>query len=225
LLVAAEFASDLADRIHQIVAFGRDAVIETVCSQGHEPAAIVGLLSHGLDELVAIAPAGKRCHELDVLHVLAVVLLELVDRHVDEPRAGRGAEFVKRREEFVVIARHRDGRHEGARWERVDQLIIELLIVHGGGRGHVSREVAARLRQQDILRVRAEILLCRPRDEALGIDGSGQVGVEVSALRHAAQEGAQLRVIVARGFEAGVGDDRVEVAGHHRQANDDDDGR
>jgi hypothetical protein len=115
LLVAAEFASDLADRIHQIVAFGRDAVIETVCSQGHEPAAIVGLLSHGLDELVAIAPAGKRCHELDVLHVLAVVLLELVDRHVDEPRAGRGAEFVKRREEFVVIARHRDGRHEGAR--------------------------------------------------------------------------------------------------------------
>jgi len=50
------------------------------------------------------------------------------------------------------------------------------------------------------------------------------VGVEVSALRHAAQESAQLGVIVARGFEAGVGDDRVEVAGHHRQANDDDEG-
>jgi hypothetical protein len=51
------------------------------------------------------------------------------------------------------------------------------------------------------------------------------VGVEVSALRHAAQESAQLRVIVARGLEAGAGDDRVEIAGHHGQADHDDDSR
>jgi len=38
-----------------------------------------------------------------LLHVLAVVLLELVDRHVDESRAGRrAAEIVKRREEIYL---------------------------------------------------------------------------------------------------------------------------
>ena len=225
LLIAAELASDLADRSGQIVALRGDAVIEAVCSQRRKPAGIVGLLGHRLDEPVAIVPAGKGRHELDVLHVLAVILLELVDRHVDETRAGCRAEFIECREEFVVIARHRDGRHEGARRERIDQLIVELLIVHGVGRGHVARKVALRLRQQGVRRVRAEMLLGRPRDETFRIDGAGQMGVEVAALRHAAQERAQLGMVVSRRVEAGGGDDRVELARDHGQANDDDDGR
>ena len=158
--IAGELASDLSDRSHQIVAFRRDAFVETVRLQGREPAGIVGLLGHRLDELVAVVPARKRHHELDILHVLAVVLPELVDRHVDEARAGRGAEFVERGEEFVVIGRHRDGRHEGARRERVDQLIVELLIVHGVGRGHVARVVALRLRQQRLLAGSAQRFCC-----------------------------------------------------------------
>jgi len=51
------------------------------------------------------------------------------------------------------------------------------------------------------------------------------VGVEVSALRHAAQEGAQLRVVVARRVESASGDDSVEFARNDGKAGDDDDGR
>ena len=69
------------------------------------------------------------------------------------------------------------------------------------------------------------MLLGRPRDETLRIDRAGQMGVEVAALRHAAQERAQLGMVVARRVEAGGGDHRVELACDHGQANDDDDGR
>ena len=224
LRVACKLAVDLFDRSQEIGALRRDAFVEAVRLQGGEPAGIVGLAGHRLDELVAIVPARKRHHELDILHVFAVIVPELIEDHVDEARAGGGAEFVERLEEFVVIGRNRDGRHERARRERVDQLIVKLLVVHGVGRGHVAG-LALRLRQQDVCRIRAEILLCRPGDEPFSVDGAGQVGVKVAALRHAPQEGAQVGEIGARRVEPGAGDDRVELARDHGQANSEEDGR
>src|SRR5262245_1371617 len=55
-----------------------------------------------LDEPVAIVRTRRRHHELGVLHILAVVEPELVERHVDEMRAGHRSEFVEGREEFAV---------------------------------------------------------------------------------------------------------------------------
>ena len=69
------------------------------------------------------------------------------------------------------------------------------------------------------------MLLCRPGDEPLGIDGAGQMGVKVAALRHAPQEGPQFGVIVARRLESGAGDGRLELTRHHGNANRDNDGR
>src|SRR4051794_24084339 len=73
--------------------------------------------------------------------------------------------------------------------------------------------------------VRAKVLLCCPGDEALGIDGTGQVGVKVAAFRHPAQERVQLGVIVAHSLEAGLGENCVEVARDQRHANDEDSSR
>src|SRR5262249_6686005 len=60
---------------------------------------------------LAIVRTPRRHHELDVLHVLAVVELELVDRHVDEMRAGYRSEFFEGGEEFVVT------RGQGGSWQ------------------------------------------------------------------------------------------------------------
>src|SRR5262249_13528864 len=87
------------------------AIAEPARFQRLELGGIVGRLADCLDEPVAIVPTRRRHHELDVLHVLAVVTPELVDRHVDEMRAGYFAEFVEEREEFVVAGRH------GGRWQ------------------------------------------------------------------------------------------------------------
>jgi uncharacterized protein YoaH (UPF0181 family) len=124
-----------------------------------------------------------------------------------------------------VIGRHRDGRHERARRERIDQTVIQILIAHGVSNGHVSRLVALRFRQQDMREVRAKTLLRAPGDVPLGVDGAGQMGVQVAALRHAAQEGAQLGMVVARRLEGGGGDDGVEFAPDPGDAQTDDRGQ
>ena len=159
------------------------------------------------------------------MHVLSVVLPQLVDHHVDEARAGHGAELVEGREEFVVIGRYRDGRHERPCRERIDQTVVQVLIVHGVGDGHVSGLIALRLREKDVGEVRAEILLRGPGDEALRVNGTGQVGMEIATLRHAMEEGAQRRAVIASGFEPGCRDDRVEFAGDHSKAQQNDEGR
>jgi hypothetical protein len=51
------------------------------------------------------------------------------------------------------------------------------------------------------------------------------MGVKVAALRHAPQESPQFGVIVAHRLESGAGDDGVELARHHGNANRDNDGR
>ena len=48
--------------------------------------------------------------------------------------------------------------------------------------------------------------------KGLGVDGARQVHVQVAALRHAAQKGAQRRMVGAKIIEALGGYDRVEVA-------------
>jgi len=68
-------------------------------------------------------------------------------------------------------------------------------------------------------------LLRGPGNEALRENGAAEVGVEVAALRHAMEESAQRRSIFARRFEGGRGDDRVEFARQHRDAQQDDEGR
>src|SRR5262249_50588069 len=73
--------------------------------------------------------------------------------------------------------------------------------------------------------VDAKALLHRPGDEALRVNGAAEVGVEVAALRHAMEERARRRTILARRFEGGRRDDRVEFARQHRQAQQDDEGR
>src|SRR5262249_3777796 len=95
----------------------------------------------------------------------------------------------------------------------------------GRGDGHRCRSVALRLCQHDVPEVEAKPLLRGPGDEALRVNGAAEVRVEVPALRHAMEERAQRRTIVARCFEGGRGDDRVEFARQHRQAQQDDEGR
>jgi len=77
------------------------------------------------------------------LHVVFVVLPQVVDHHVGEMRARRGAEAGEGREECVVLGRHVDGRQVGAHGESVDQAVVELLIAQRLGNEHVTRLVAA----------------------------------------------------------------------------------
>ena len=107
----------------------------------------------------------------------------------------------------------------------IDQLVVELLVAHGIGGPHRPRTVALRFWHHDLLGVDAKLLLRGPGDEALGVDGAGEVGVEVGTLGHAMEESAQRRSIFARRFEGGRRDDRVEFARQHRDAQHDDEGR
>src|SRR5215469_1429196 len=109
--IACQCGPYLADRGGQGTAPCRYAIAEPARFQRLELGGIVGRLADCLDEPVAIASTRRRHHELDVLYVLAVVTPELLDRHVDEMRAGYFAEFLEGREEFVVAGRH------GGRWQ------------------------------------------------------------------------------------------------------------
>src|SRR5262245_50048730 len=140
-------------------------------------------------------------------------------------RAGYRSEFFEGREEFAVARGHGGSWEERPNGERIDQAVIERLVAHGIGDGHRSRSVALRFRQYYVPEVDAKALLRGPGDEALRVNGAAEVGVEVATLRHAMEKGAQGRAIVARRFEGGRGDDRVEFARHHRQAQQDDKGR
>src|SRR5262245_34973295 len=109
--------------------------------------------------------------------------------------------------------------------ECIDHAVIERLVAHGIGDGHRSRSVALRLCHHDVPEVDATALLRGPGDEALRVNGTAEVGVEVAALRHAMEERTRRRTIVARRFEGGRRDDGVEFARQHRQAQQDDEGR
>ena len=140
-------------------------------------------------------------------------------------RAGYRSEFVEGREECVVARGHGGSRQERAHRERIDQVVIERLVAHGIGDGHHSRSVALRLCEHDVPEVYAKALLRGPGDEALGVNGAAEVGVEVAPLRHAMEESAQRRSIFARRIEGRRRDDRVEFARQYRQAQQDDEGR
>src|SRR5262249_61140018 len=99
-----------------------------------------------------------------------------VDRHVDEMRAGYFAEFLEGREEFVVAGRHGGRWQERAHRERIDQLVVELLIAHGIGGPHRPRTGALRFWHPDLLGGGAKLLPRGPGDEALGVDGAGEGG-------------------------------------------------
>jgi hypothetical protein len=81
--------------------------------QRREAPGVVGLVLDCRPESLALGRAGERHHELDILYVLAVVLPQLVGRHVDELPTGRRIEPVEGREELVV-----SGRHGGRRQKR-----------------------------------------------------------------------------------------------------------
>ena len=160
--IARERAPYLAQRDRQNIAPCRHAIAEPARFQRLELGGIVGRLADRLDEPVAIVRTPRRLHELDVLHVLAVVASELIDRHVDEMRAGHRSEFVEGGEEFVVAGRHGGGWQECAHRERIDQPVVELLVAHGIGDRHRSRTVALRFWHHDPLGIDAK-LAARPR--------------------------------------------------------------
>jgi hypothetical protein len=220
--IAGQRGPYLADRGCEVIAPCRHAIAEPARFQRLEPGGIVGRLTDRLDEPGAIVRTPRRHHELDVLHVLAVVTPELVDRHVDEMRAGYRSEFLEGREKFVVAGRHDGSWQERAHRERIDQPVVELLVAHGIEDRHRSRTVALRFRHHDLLWVNAKLLLRGPGDEALGVDGAGEVGVEIAALGHAMEERTQRRSIFARRLQGGR---RVEFARQHRDAQQDDEGR
>ena len=136
--IARERGRYLADRGRHAVACCRDAIAEPARFQRRQLGGIVGGFTHRLDEPLAIVRTPRRHHELDVLHVLAVVEIELVDRHVDELRAGYRSEFFEGREEFVVARGHGGSWQEPAHRECIDHPVIERLVAHGIGDGHRS---------------------------------------------------------------------------------------
>src|SRR5215510_15212408 len=71
----------------------------------------------------------------------------------------------------------------------------------------------------------AQVFLRAPGDEAFGVHTAGQMGMEIAALGHTAQEGAQLGVVVAGRFEGGAGDHAVEIASDPGDAQTDDYGQ
>jgi hypothetical protein len=77
--IARERGRYLADRGRHAVACCRDAIAEPARFQRRQLGGIVGGFTHRLDEPLAIVRTPRRHHELDVLHVLAVVEIELVD--------------------------------------------------------------------------------------------------------------------------------------------------
>ena len=102
--VAAQLGSYLADGGRQIVAFRRNAIGEPARFQRRQLGGILRRFADRLREPRTLAPAPRRDHELDVLHVLGLVALELVDGHIDEMRAGYRVEPIEGGEEFVVPA-------------------------------------------------------------------------------------------------------------------------
>src|SRR5262249_4818553 len=90
---------------------------------------------------------------------------------------------------------------------------------------HVTGLVALRFRQQHMREVGAEVFLRAPGDEAFGVHAARQMGVKIAALGHAAQEGAQRGVVVARRFEGGAGGDGIGIARDPGDAQTDDHGQ
>jgi hypothetical protein len=66
---------------------------------------------------------------------------------------------------------------------------------------------------------RAKPLLRGPLDQPFCVDRPREMDVQVAALRHSVEEGAQRRMDVAQGIEALRGDCRIEVTGDHEKAN------
>jgi len=226
LPAASQFTLHLADRSRELVAIRVDAGGKTARFQCGQPGVVVVLVADRLPEFVAIARAVERGHDLDVLHVIALVLSQLIEHHGDEMRARGGPEPVEGREEFVVAGRDGGRRQECAHRERVDQAVVELLVAPRFGCGHGSpRPVARRLQQRQAGEIHAQLLRRGPRDEAFGVDRAPQVGVKVAAFRHPVEKGAQRGPVLARLIEARRGNDRVELARDDRRTDDGDDGR
>ena len=180
----------------------------------------VGLAGNGLDQVFALAVAGERRHQLDVLRRLRAVLREQVDHHVLEMPARDGAELAEGGEEMVVSRRLRRARAEIAHRQRIDDAVVGLLLGRrvGSADGFGDRRrafalVAGRIDDCVVAHLHAEAIGDGPGDIALGKDAARQMNVQVAALGHAVEEGAQRRRVGARVGERCGGDGGVPVAG------------
>ena len=156
-------------------------------------------------ELVAECGGGGEgggLHDFEVL----LVLRGGAGGDLVEPLGGVGlidaAEAVEGGEELVVAA-DAGGGDETAHGEGVDEGVVELLIVEGigggtpgrrrrSGCGGMLRVVAVGLKKLRVAGSTQRLVGGGIGDEGLGIDGAGEMHVEVRALGHAAEEGVEL---------------------------------
>ncbi len=103
--------------------------------------------------------------------------------------------------EKVIVPRVPGGGNKGSHGEYVDQLVVELLVGESVGcplaffaanrlRGQTARH-GRRLVENEGPGVDAEIVFRSLGDEAFGVHGARQVGVQIGALGHVVQEGVK----------------------------------
>ncbi len=126
---------------------------------------------------------------------------------------GSAAEFPERIEEMIVAAFAARG-NEAAHREGVDQRVVEMLIVVGMFGGNFA--LAARRRRSGIGRsfcddecqlrgVHAEIVFGGGADEGFGVNGAGEMDMQIGAFGHFEKPRAKSERICARDFEAARG--------------------
>ena len=124
------------------------------------------------------------------------------------------AEFVERVEEVIVAARAGDG-NEAAHGERIDQFIVKMLIFKGLGGGDIAGFARGTFGgvvgfvfgfgEGERGGIDAELIFGGGANKGFGIDGAGEVTVQVGAFGHVGEEEFEFEGVGAGGFEGARG--------------------
>ncbi len=150
---------------------------------------------------------GRRLHELEVL----LILRGSAGSHLVDPFSGVAlvdAELGEGREELIVAAEAGRG-NKAAHGKGIDEAVVEVLIgggKHAGEPRGGNHVISARgMDEAEACGIDTEAVLGCLADECFGIDGAGEMDVEVGAFGEPQQKRIERGRAGAGGFVKGVG--------------------
>src|SRR4029077_608834 len=115
----------------------------------------------------------------------------------------------------MIVTADSGGGDERAHGEGVDEAVVEVLVGEGAGCGNAAftadglgRDAARHFlgfEECERGEIDAESVFGAGANPSFGVDGAGEVAVEVSAFGHAQEEVVKLERILADGFEGAGG--------------------
>ncbi len=152
----------------------------------------------------------RRVHQLQVLFVLAVGACGDFIQPLAQVAAGCSAKLCKGAEKLIVSG-DSGRRDEAAHGERVDQVVVEVLVLENIRGGNSANSAGRRLlpiagRENrlcslDRRGLDAQAVFCGGANPGFRVHGAAQMIVQISAFRHFEKQVAQIEGIRAYGFE------------------------